>query len=277
MRHIYKYIQALSLDVAFGSTIMSAFVAHFMEVEVPLSTYASLFIAVWLIYTIDHLIDAKRIKTKAASFRHHFHQKYLNELATFWIVTFLLGVVYSILMLPGETIRVGFVASALVIVHLVLVYLLGTKVSIFIQKELGVAFTYCVGIIVGPLSMSNGLNGFGYFLMFQIFILALLNLLEFSWFDKKVDKSQGHTSAVRGLGEKVVLEVVFFLFTVLVLTLVVSFLFFPEYGQYEIIIGLMGGTLFLVFSFQKFFKIAERYRVFGDLVFLFPILLLVQL
>lgn len=256
---------------------MSAFVASFMKVTVDFSIYVSLFIAVWLIYTIDHLIDASRIKEKAHTFRHHFHQKYFRQLTVIWVVTFLCGVLFSVLVLPGSTIKVGFIASALVIVHLVLVYLLGTRVSIFIQKELGVAFTYCVGIIVGPLSMSSGLSGFGYFLIFQIFILALLNLLEFSWFDRTLDLKQGQTSVVRGLGEKVVLEVVFFLFTLFVLTLVVAFLFFPEYGQYELILGLMGGALFLVFVFQNYFKIQERYRVFGDLVFLFPALLLFQL
>lgn len=253
---------------------MSAFVAHFMGVEVELSIYVSLFISVWLIYTIDHLIDASRIKHVAQTFRHQFHQKYFKQLTTAWVLMFLSGVLFSVVVLPAETIKVGFIASALVIVHLVLVYLLGTRVSIFIQKELGVAFTYCVGIIVGPLSMSEGLDGFGYFLMFQIFILALLNLLEFSWFDRKLDKSHGQTSVVRGLGEKVVLEVVFFLFALFVLTLVVAFLFFPQYGQYELILGLMGGTLFLVFAFQKYFKVRERYRVFGDLVFVFPLLII---
>jgi len=274
LKNIYKYIQALSLDVAFGSTIMSSFVAHFMKVEVEFSIYVSLFIAVWLIYTIDHLIDANRIKEEAHTFRHKFHQQHFKKLTVVWVIAFLGGVLFSVLVLPNETIKVGFIASALVIVHLVLVYLLGTRVSIFIQKELGVAFTYCVGIIVGPLSMSSGLDGFGYFLMFQIFILALLNLLEFSWFDKKQDQIHGHTSVVRGLGEKIVLEVVFFLFTLFVLTLVVAFLFFPEYGQYELVLGLMAGMLFSVFVFQNFFKSGERYRVFGDMVFLFPLLLL---
>jgi len=277
VKEVYKYIQALSLDVAFGSTVMSAFVAHFLNVHVSLSIYVSLFIAVWLIYTIDHLIDANRIKEEAQTFRHKFHQKYFKQLTSAWIVFFLGGVVFSVLVLPNETIKVGFIASALVIVHLVLVYLLGSRVSIFIQKELGVAFTYCVGIIVGPLSMSTGLDGFGYLLMFQIFILALLNLLEFSWYDRTHDAKHGQTSAVRGLGEKVVLEVVFFLFTVFILTLVVSFLFFPQYAQYEFILCLMGGTLFIVFVFQKFFKKQERYRVFGDMVFLFPLLILLQL
>ena len=81
MKDIYKYIQALSLDVSFGATIMSAFIAHFLGVQVGMNIYISLFIAVWLIYTIDHLIDAKRIKSEAQSFRHKFHQKHFKPLS----------------------------------------------------------------------------------------------------------------------------------------------------------------------------------------------------
>lgn len=275
MREIYKYIQALSLDVAFGATIMSAFVAKFMEVNVPFEVYFSLFLAVWLIYTIDHLIDASKLNSNKASFRHLFHQKYFKPLTILWISVFVFGVIFS-LFLPTETRRVGFIASALVIVHLVLVYLLGSKISIFIQKEIGIAFTYCVGIAVGPVSLSNGFDGFGYFFMGQIFILALINLLEFSWFDRSIDKKQKQSSAVLNLGENFVVEIIFFLFALFILTLVLSFLFFPMHGSYEMILSLMGFALFLIIAFQRYFNLNERYRVFGDMVFLFPILILIS-
>lgn len=273
MKEIYKYLQALSIDVAFGSTVMSAFVAHFMGVSVPFEVYVSLFTAVWLIYTIDHLIDAKKLNDNKASFRHLLHEKYFNELTILWIIVFLFGAFFS-MFLPIETRKVGFLASALVIVHLVLVYLLGSRVSIFIQKEIGIAFTYCVGIAVGPVSLSSGFDGFGYFFMGQIFLLALINLLEFSWFDRDLDKNQNQTSAVSNLGERLVLDIIFFLFAMFVLSLVVSFLFFPQYSSYETVLGIMGGTLFIVFAFQKHFIKNDRYRVFGDLIFLFPLALL---
>jgi hypothetical protein len=273
LKDLYKYIQALSLDVALGATVMSAFVAHFMQVHVPKEVYVSLFLAVWLIYTIDHLIDASKLKGNEASFRHLIHQKYFKEFTYLWIGVFIFGVFFS-LFLPSETRKVGFIASALVIVHLVLVYLLGSRVSIFIQKELGIAFTYCVGIAVGPVSMSQGLDGFGYFFMGQIFILAFINLLEFSWFDRKIDKQQKQSSAILNLGERMVIELIFFFFALFILSLVLSFLFFPKYGNYEMILGCMGAALFVIIAFQKYFGIKDRYRTFGDMVFMFPMILL---
>ena len=162
------------------------------------------------------------------------------------------------------------------IVHLVLVYLLGSKISIFIQKEIGIAFTYCVGIAVGPVSLSNGFDGFGYFFMAQIFLLALINLLEFSWFDRSIDRNQKQSSAVLNLGENFVVEIIFFLFALFILTLVLAFLFFPMHGSYEMILSLMGFTLFIIIAFQRYFNLNERYRVFGDMVFLFPILILIS-
>jgi hypothetical protein len=274
LRDLYKYVQALSLDVALGATIMSAFVAHFMQVAVPFGVYFSLFVAVWLIYTIDHLIDASKLKSEKASFRHLFHQKHFNTLTVLWVFVFLFGVFYSFL-LPYETRKIGFIASALVIVHLVLVYLLGSRVSVFIQKELGIAFTYCVGIAVGPVSLNPDFNNFGYFFLGQIFLLALINLLEFSWFDKTIDKKQGQTSAILNLGEKLVIELIFFLLSLFMLSLVLAFLFFPKYEMYEITLAVMSLVLFVIIAFQKYFAKKERYRVLGDMIFLFPSIMLV--
>jgi hypothetical protein len=275
LRDLYKYIQAFSLDVAFGATVMSAFLAKFMAVNVPLEVYISLFVAVWLIYTIDHLIDASKLNSEKASFRHLIHKRYFKELTILWIVVFVFGVGFS-LFLPAETRKVGFIASALVIVHLVLVYLLGSKISVFVQKELGIAFTYCVGIAVGPVSVSEDLTGFSYFFLAQIFILAFINLLEFSWFDRAVDKKQSQSSAVLNLGERIVVEMIFMLFAVFVLSLVVAFLFFPQYGKYEMMLCLMAVILFAVIAFQRYFASNDRYRVFGDLIFLLPILVLLS-
>jgi hypothetical protein len=229
-------------------------------------------LAVWLIYTIDHLIDASKLKNDKASFRHLFHQKHFKELTILWIIVFLFSVFFSF-FLPFETRKVGFVASSLVIVHLVLVYLLGSRMSIFIQKELGIAFTYCVGIAVGPVSLSAGLDGFGYFLLGQIFLLAFINLLEFSWFDRKIDKRQQHSSVVLNLGERMVVELIFFTFALFILTLVLAFLFFPQYSKYEVILGFMGFVLFVIIAFHRFFAQSDRYRVLGDMVFILPSIL----
>jgi hypothetical protein len=253
---------------------MSAFVAHMMKVSVSLDILFCLFLAVWLIYTIDHLIDASKLNSTKAGFRHVFHRQNFNVLTLVWIGVFLFGVIYS-LFLPYETRKVGYLASALVIVHLVLVYLLGSKVSIFIQKELGIAFTYCVGIAVGPISVSGGFDGFAYFFLGQIFILALINLLEFSWFDRSVDKRQEQSSAVINLGERLVIELIFILFSLFVLSFVIALIFYPDYANYQMVLGAMAMMLLLIISFQRYFSQNERYRVLGDMVFLFPTVLLI--
>ncbi|WP_339608375.1 hypothetical protein [uncultured Roseivirga sp.] len=57
MRKLLTLIQNLSLDVTAGAVICSLYVAKLFEVRLESSMLVGLGVAIWLIYTIDHLFD----------------------------------------------------------------------------------------------------------------------------------------------------------------------------------------------------------------------------
>src|SRR6478736_436347 len=77
----YRVINALSLDVAGGAVICALFFAQLLKVNLFPQGLAALGLAVWIVYTGDHLLDAKRLREQASTFRHGFHQQHFKLLA----------------------------------------------------------------------------------------------------------------------------------------------------------------------------------------------------
>ena len=73
---LYRILNTLSLDVSIGAVISAMFFAEVLQVKILPYGLATLALTVWIIYTIDHLRDARAIGTKASTARHLFHQHY---------------------------------------------------------------------------------------------------------------------------------------------------------------------------------------------------------
>ena len=58
----YQYINILSLDIAAGAVISAVFFAQIFNVQIKPYGLLALGLTVWIIYTVDHLRDAKKIK-----------------------------------------------------------------------------------------------------------------------------------------------------------------------------------------------------------------------
>lgn len=270
---VYKGLQLLSIDVALGACSTSYLVAHVLGVSVSLIIYFSLGASVWLTYTIDHLLDANSNTKEVVTPRHTFHKKYFKELIYLWLLVFVITGVFSLLYLPVQTIYFGIIAVALVIVHLVLVKLLGSKISIYIQKELGIALTYSLGVLIGPLSLMSNVPHYLYLVVAQIFVLAFINLIEFSYFEVEADTKQGQSSLVHNIGESNVKRLLSLLIGVGAILNISSYLFFGHYYLLQCLLFLMYFVLVMILVKKSYFEIDERYRLWGDVVFLFPAIL----
>src|SRR5688572_15677356 len=80
VKSLYQYVNILSLDVVAGAVICSLFFARIFNLMVSQYGLAALALTVWIIYTIDHLRDAKTIRKVASTDRHRFHQKYFGHI-----------------------------------------------------------------------------------------------------------------------------------------------------------------------------------------------------
>ena len=272
---IYRLLQAFSADVVVGSCLMCWLTSYLLQVNTPLPIYVCLGVTVWLIYTIDHLIDAKEIEGKAITLRHYLHQKHFNLLSYIWITLFTVTLTLSLFTLSEKTIYYGVGVAGVVVVHLFLVKLLGNRLSVFIQKELGVALGYTLGVVFGPISISSTLSGFIWIYCAQVLLLALINLHLFSYFDYETDVQQNQTSISRNVGKKTAEKIIISLLFAFAILQVVSIFFFSKDMPYgiQLILFSMYIALVIIFKFRRFFKKNDWYRIVGDGVFMFPLLL----
>ena len=138
---VYRFINLLSIDVAIGSVCCSLFFSKLFKVSVLPYGFISLGLTVWIIYTVDHLLDAKKMQASATTNRHRFHQQHFQLLLSLVIVA---TGINSILLL---FIRKPVLITGIVLVILVILYLL-IQHSLKFLKEIFVAVVYTAGVIL---------------------------------------------------------------------------------------------------------------------------------
>ena len=65
----YRLINILSIDVVAGAVCSALFFARLLQVSLLPYGIISLALTVWIIYTADHLLDAKRVEGVATTRR----------------------------------------------------------------------------------------------------------------------------------------------------------------------------------------------------------------
>lgn len=271
VKKTYRWIQATSLDVVVGSGFLTLSIARYYNVSLPVPVVSCLMIAVWLIYTFDHLSDAKKTGKRAASFRHQFHQQYYKELKAALYLVLLSGVA-AVCFLPPVVVKNGVICAAVVFFYFMLL-----KLRSFWFKELLIALCYTTGVFLGPLSLAQEpLNPFQLVLIPQIFLLALANLIIFSCFDYENDKKDAHYSLAIHFGlarsRNIALGLVVggVMFCLLILHLAQLMLTI----EVQVLIFIMNILLLVLILQEERFRQNEMYRVIGDGIFFVPALFL---
>lgn len=264
LQRLYHYINVLSIDVALGAVVGSVFFARLLNVSIRPFGLAALGITVWIIYTVDHLHDARKIGTKASSTRHYFHQRYFKRLTIILMIAILLDIVL-VFFIRKQVLQWGLILTLFVILYLIV------QRNLYFAKEVFVAVMYTLGILLPSVSVTTmEISLYHYFLFIQFFLIALLNLIIFSWFDIEKDYSDNLVSFVTRFGKKsstIFIQILFFIF--FSINIVNGFV--SDYNFYDVIFIMMGLVLLMIFIFPEFFSINNYYRICGDAVFFFPL------
>lgn len=261
----------MSLDVALGSGLLSLAIAKYYLVPLPVSVVLALMIAVWVIYTFDHLTDAKKIGRQASTYRHRYHQQHYKIIRKIFFLVMLTSQTV-VLAIPTVVLKWGFLCSIGVLFYFLLLRLKG-----FWCKELIIATCYTIGVFLAPLSLSpTSLNLFQLLLIPQVFFLALANLIIFSYFDYEKDQQDGQHSLALYLGllptRKIALGLTLFnLFMIAMLSFFAK-LFVTQ--EVQGILFSMNLLLFILLLKERHFRKHELYRIIGDGIFFVPILFL---
>lgn len=129
-------------------------------------------------------------------------------------------------------------------------------------KEICVAFNYALGIMIVPLILAA--DKALWIITLQIFMLALLNLLTFSVFEVDEDLEEGFYSIATQLGTKTCAGIS----SLVLIVLWGSLLFTRLPMAIEMFFALGGLTYAFMYAFPFFFAMKERFRIFGDALFL---------
>ncbi len=260
----YRFLNILSIDVAGGAVICALFFAKIFSVFILPYGLISLGLTVWVIYTADHLVDARRAQQPAATERHRFHQQHFKLLIVLLVVVVIVDCTQLFFIRKIVFIQGLGLATAIVIYFLLQRYLK------FLKEVIG-SLLYCCGVLLIPLSLKNESLNYGQLvLIVQFAITALINLLLFSWFDKSQDEQDRHSSFATTLGvgtTKIFLTILFSVQTIL------TFVQFVD-GELRpvLVLVLMNTLLLLIFIKREYFEADDRYRLLGDAVFFVPMI-----
>ena len=260
----YRMINILSLDVAVGAMVSSYFFSRIFVAKMDVPSLLCLGLAVWLIYTSDHLLDAFFIKDRASTLRHRFHQK--NFRVMVYAAASVLAVVIALLFFINTSIFfMGLTLSAMVLIY----FIIQRKLGFF--KEIVGAFLYSLGVMIPVMALSEE----SYHSLLSIpavlfFNTALINLVLFSWFDLDNDASDQQLSIATIIGYKATSNLLIVLFFIQFGLL--GFAYSVEnYKNYLMVFVIMGIILLSVFMKARWFAEADKYRIMGDAVFLIPL------
>lgn len=261
---LYRFINIISLDVAMGAVTGAAFFGSIFKTTLLPQGLAALGLTVWIIYSVDHLLDAYKLKSVAASERHQFHQRHFRLIA-FIVVLAALTDITLILYVRPSVLNAGFLLAGVVAFYLLF------HRWMYPLKEIAGAILYSGGVWLPVLALhQEPVEDPAAYLMLPFFTTALINLILFSWFGYAQDVRDGHLSLVVFIGKATARWVLIGLFVMQFISLI-SLMVFTTYRIETGVILTMNIVLLLMLLLPDFFDRNDLYRVTGDVIFLFPL------
>ena len=199
----YDYLQILSIDIVIGACAGMLFFDRLIGADLRPLLYLLLALAVWCIYTFDHLLDARQIKKAASMPRHAFHQKHFKTLAILSAILGSLGLGMAFYFLKIKFIVfTGVALGSLILLSFILLKVFPRRWVFF--KEISIAILYVGGIMLAPY-FHNDLVRIpeAFWLLGLAYVLvAWFNTLYLGILDRESDKVDGLYSFALTVGER---------------------------------------------------------------------------
>lgn len=263
-----------------GAVFSNRMAARLSDVDpVHWATPVVLALVVFMIYTVDRLLDVRKYSSNPASqpltARHQFHQSHASLL--WYVVAGAAGLAFILtFFLPGSVVRFGLVLGGICIAYVGAVFRLPAGHPALLLKEPLVALLYAAGIwgsvwVQRPsVSAAEVVQG----LMFAG--IAFQNLLLFAVMEQLETPDQPAFSLATAWGLERCGQLLGWLALAIVLTgFGLCFLIADRFAQRSaLMLSLMSLTLFGIQQHPGYFLKNERYRWLGDGVFWMPLLVL---
>ncbi len=270
-----EFLQILSIDVVLGTIAIGYMATRILNVEANPYWWIILPLTVWVVYSIDHIIDSTKNKDHAVIYRHRFH--YLNRRPILFMImiTGIITVFLSLQYLDPQIIILGLCLSVFIAFYFALIYSMKRKKSLLLQKELIIALVYTFGIFMAPLYWHGALPSFSVMIViFNIFVLAWIEGIMISWFDYDSDIKDGHTSFTVIVGKRNTRRIMLIVHSILELvTITVLLTINYSVTFYALVITLIINFLLgLIIMFPDSYLSKTYHRLIGETVFFLPAL-----
>ncbi len=270
--NLLKLLQTFSIDVVIGAIAMGMLAVRWNHSKLPGIWWLILSLAVWIIYTSDHLIDSLKKKQQALNYRHRIHFLLKNYLITITIFLIVITILLSVIYLEKKIVIAGVILGSIVMLYLLAV-LIGQKYFTYFFKEIFIATIYVAGIWLAPLIESSNIEILFTVAIITIFILlAISEGLIVSAYEILLDVTDAQHSFSTRFGVKTTRKIAGFLLSIAIL-LSLIFIFMANTKlqiMCFIITLLMSILLCILLIFTHFFSKNNRYRLLGELLFWMP-------
>jgi len=273
----FKLLQILSIDVVIGSLAVGYMATIILDVAANPVWWLILPMSVWIIYTLDHLVDGYKNKSYSVIERHRFHYEYRKLIIGFVMVISFIAIALSVLYLDWRIVIGGMILLIIIVFYLLVIFILKNRKTILLQKELIIAIVYTSGIFLAPAIWYGSIPSFPILCVIAIIgLLALTEGIMNSWFDYEYDIEDGYSSFTVLTGRKFTLS--FLIATHMFIEAVILILLFTipiDIVFWSLVILLIINVLLGVISLYPenyFFK--KHHRTIGELTFILPILII---
>lgn len=257
-----------------GVPVSTKFFAKTLGYDLDFWTTLALGISVFVIYTLDHIIDGYKWKENSYTLRHLLHYKYAFALAILLLGLTVVDLYIVFFKLSSSVIVFGVIMSLFVLIYLVLHYF---KAAIFKRtlfgKELIISLVVSSCFIFLPAFTNHvKISTDIVLLMATVTSMNFGNLLLFSFYDLEIDQKAEFKTA-HSENTKVQLHkisMISILISILCLVLIWNSV---DVLSLTILLA-MNLTLFIIWWKREFFSVKERYRFTGDLIYLYPVVYL---
>lgn len=274
LKILYDYLQILSIDIVIGACAGMLFFDRLIGAELRPLLYLLLALAVWCIYTFDHLLDAQHIKKEASTPRHAFHQKHFRTLAILLVMLGSLGLGAALYFLKIKFILfTGVALGSLILLSFILLKIFPSK-WVFL-KEISIATLYVGGIMLAPYFHNDlvkiprefWLLGLAYVLV------AWFNTLYLGTLDRKSDKEDGLYSLALAVGEDRSNKLLLGLMAIKLIYIVSLYLILHSASYFHVSIILMMALIHCIIFLQGENSASHARRKL-DACFMLPFILL---
>lgn len=242
------------------------------EVSGDLPMTITLGLSVFIVYTSDHLIDIE--KPGYIRFdRHEFIKKHRIRVMQFIAASFL-GCFVLCFFLPASLIKFGAGMVLFTALYLWAVSRIPPGNKKQALKEPQTSLIYAGGVWASTWFSTNNPSKESIWLGVAFFIITLQSLLVFSHFEAIQHKKVANLA--RTLSKPITRKSVY-AFTLIVLAISISVILQTEFRYTQrvaVILSVMTLVQSLMFANTKWFLAGESRRIWGELVFLIPLLVL---